>query len=269
MGIVSDLKTTQTRLFVFTIILYGVLTIFFAYYPLAKQFEFTYFSTPALFGVPVSDHFVTLDWWVTSLYVVAWFPVLWVVFMLFYWKVRGYKTAFIIYLAITLAWFVCVLAINIVYLLSGPNDPLHPDNPAGSYRRCCTPEFYTAVPECPNFERPMPACNPPIALGELGVNGPFIFQMIVNAIIIVIWIVYLVLTLRLRRFMDTYEDKGGDSNYVAVTLKKGDDNGTMLLPKATQQQQPVQGSLYNNNSGAASNQRSFAGTSNVPTLVKR
>ena len=211
---VKILTQSQTLLLIFAGVLYILMTVYSAYYPLARTFTHTLFATPSLYGVWVSDRFVTLDWWITSLQTLAWLPVFWAPLMLLFWRSRGYKVAHIVVLSILLLLEVTTLVVNSVWISSGKNDPRYPDNPASSLSACCTPEFYQTVTTCPNFARPSPQCNPPIALNQLGTDGTYVFGFVINVLLIPIFALMLWLTVRLDKAVQVYdrEEKGADGD---------------------------------------------------------
>jgi hypothetical protein len=214
MGLVSDLRLVQLRLCVLVCIVYVLLSIPLAYYVMSRSFIFTYFGSPATYGMLTSERFATLDWWTTYCWVFAWFPVLWVgTFMLLNFRVKGYKIAFIVYLSVSLAVWLSTFVIHCIWMRQR-NDPTFPNNPANSYRSCCTPEFYNVVPTCPNFGSAAPECNPPIALAELGSNGDFALAFCFNISLIVLWSFFLYFTIEFMKLMDKYAATGGDASYL-------------------------------------------------------
>jgi len=229
MGVARKLQSAQTRILIVTIVTYVILTVFYAYYPLAESFVFTYFSTPGLYGVLVSERFQSVYWWITSLWSLSWFAVFWSMWMLIFWKSKPYKIAFLIYLGISMVWWFSIFIVQFIWLLN-KNDPSFPDNPASSYRACCTPEFYNTVPTCPNFGSAAPECNPPINLSELGVNGDFVFAFAFNIVLFALWGVYIALTVNFMRLVDEFALKG-DANYVPVKLDNIENGAETIVPK--------------------------------------
>ena len=214
MGVVSDLKLVQLRLVVLVCILFVLLVIPLGYYVLTRKYRFTYFGSPTTYGMLTSERFASLDWWTTYFWMFSMFPLLWVgTFMLLNWKSNGYKTAFIVYLSVTLALWLCTFVVHIVWL-RGRNNPADPDNPASSYRRCCTPEFYNVVPTCENYGSATPECNPPINLSELGTNGDFWIGFSFNVGLIVLWAFFLYFTIEFMKLINKYGASGGDSTFL-------------------------------------------------------
>ena len=235
MGLARDIQITQTWLLVMAGVMCVLHMAFEGYYPLTKQYKFTYFATPASYGVLSSYRFASLDWFMTGLYVLPELAIFWIPVMLIFWDVKWYKLALIIYLAILLMFGVSFFVIQTIWLTT-KNDPTtgNLDNPANSYRACCAPEFYMAVQDCPNFGKPSPDCNPAIALGELGTNGDFVFAYTWTILSMALEVLLLWFTIQLMRLRDKFEEKGGDQGFVVVSMPptKAPDGGggTTLLP---------------------------------------
>jgi hypothetical protein len=241
MGIATDLKWVQLRLSVITYIVYGIMSVFMSYYLLTRKFVFTFFGSPATYGMLTSERFASLEWWATLSWTAAWFPVLWVgSFLLLHWRSKGYKITFIVYLAVTMVVWLCIFVLHLVWI-TGRNNPLTPDNPANSYRACCAPEFYNTVPKCENYGSASPECNPPINLSELGSNGDFVVAFAMNISFIVLWAFYLFFTVEFMKLMDKYNANGGDAMY--LTQKKTD--STDMQQQSLPSQQPQQPVLLN------------------------
>lgn len=245
MGLHRDLQLNQTYLLIFAGVVSVITMTLLGYYPLTKQYEFTYFATPATYGVLSSDRFNTLDWWITALYVLPIFVCFWTGVMLVFWDTRGYKIFMIVYLSILLMWFITVFIIQTIFLAT-KNDPSagNLNNPANSYRACCTPEFYLSVTQCPNYGSPAPECNPSISLSELGANGDFVMAYCWTIAYMGLLSVMLYLTVRFMQLREQYEKARGDEKLREVTIKGNGDlgaGGSMLLT-----QNPIQSQLPSN-----------------------
>jgi len=229
MGIVSELKGIQTRLWILAGVASALWLVFYFAFPvLITQITYTYFADPALYGVVSNDRFETLFSWAVSMYALTGFPVLWVGIMITFYRLRWVKILFLVFLFITLLWYFVLLIIQFIWI-NNANDPAWPKNPANSHRACCTPEFYNTIRTCPNFDRPAPECNPPINLNELGIPGEYWFQFSYNLIVIAAWVAYIIMTFQFMRKMSEYESEGGDKTYTQKTLKGADDPGLLIV----------------------------------------
>jgi len=169
-----------------------IATLYFWYFPWTRMFQYTFFASPATYGVLTSSRF-NLQWWVFSLTALL-IPVLWFIgWMNNHYLSRGTKIAWLTMCSVELALWLLTFGISI-WWLSDRNNPDFPDNPANSYKACCTPEFYNTVGSCPNFGAPMPECNPGINLSELGTTWDFIFFFGVTFAMCIIYILYLYLS---------------------------------------------------------------------------
>ncbi len=120
-----------------------------------------------------------------------------------HWRRRSHKKVWIGYVSFELIFWLAVMGVEI-WWLSTRNDPSFPDNPATSYRACCTPEFYNTVGACPNYGSPHPECDPGIDISELGTNGDMVFFFAVTVVFTVTYIVYLVLGMQILRLTDMH-----------------------------------------------------------------
>jgi len=196
-----------------------VTTLFHTYYPLTRQFVFTYFASPALYGVLTSERFSSLQWWSCSWMALA-IPFLWLIGRVMdRWRQRSYWKAWIICSCLGLALWLATWIMELVWLVQR-NDPSFYDNPANSYRACCTPEFYNTVGACPNFEAPHPECDPSIDYGELGTNGDFVFYFGITFAYVVIWAMYIWLGFTLMKLVAIY-----NASFLGDTLKQQDNSG--------------------------------------------
>jgi|WetSurMetagenome_2_1015567.scaffolds.fasta_scaffold00112_55 hypothetical protein len=134
--------------------------------------------------------------WTYSL--TAWvIPILWWIgWMNNHWLSRPYKITWLIFCSVELAVWLLTLGVCFWWMLSR-NEPTFPDDPANSFKACCTPEFYNTVPSCPNYNHPMPECNPGININELGTNWPIVFFFVVIIIMIIIYMLYLWLSFQI------------------------------------------------------------------------
>jgi hypothetical protein len=203
-GITWEIASLQDMLTASQFLQLIVTMLFYSYYPLTRQIVFTYFASPATYGVLTSQRFDTLLWWMVALTIFALPPLVWIGEIKSHWRRRSYKITFIIYASFLIAWWAATIGVQTWWIVTR-NTPSFADNPANSYRACCTPEFYNTVGACPNFGAPHPECDPAINIGELGTNGDMIFYYAITWGLTIIWVVYLVLTVNLLRTTDVYE----------------------------------------------------------------
>lgn len=161
--------------------------------------------------------FKDYDWWRTSFLVVLAIPPIFAgMACLVFINVKFVKLLFLLYLVVTILWWTGVVITDIV-LMTRANDPTQPDNPASSFNRCCTPQFYTTVPYCNGPALPA-FCGPvPWSLNDLGINSLYIFSFIWECIYLGMWGAFIILVARLVQLMDKY-NQTGDDNYVKETL---------------------------------------------------
>ena len=165
--------------------------VFFSYYPLTRDFIFTYFASPTTYGVLTSERWSSLFWWLCSLQTLQILPLWLSGWMQVLYSRRSWKNFWLAWCFILLAWWLVTLGYLISYVATR-NDPAYPNNPANSYRACCVPEFYNVVGACPNFGSSHPECDPGINLNELGTNGDMVFFFFFVVVDILIWILYIV-----------------------------------------------------------------------------
>jgi hypothetical protein len=172
-----------------------ITTLYFLYFCWTRQLVFTYFASPATYGLLTSEHFVSLQWWIFSLTALCIPPLYWMGLMLGHYYTRWMKMVWCYFMVpAELALWLITLAVDI-YWITTKNDPAFPDNPANSNLACCTPEFYTTVVSCKNYLNPAPECNPSINLSELGTNGDMKFFFAVTLIMVGIFTLYLIISL--------------------------------------------------------------------------
>lgn len=208
-------------------------TLYFWYFPWTRQIEFTYFASPATYGLLTSRRF-DLEWWTYSMTALQFFAMYWVGLTMRRFLVRWLKVAWnYVICPIEIALWVLTWAVEIWWLAAN-NEPNFPDDPANSYLACCTPEFYTTVGSCPNFASLHPECDPSINISELGTPWDMIFFFIITIVMIGIFIVYLVLTLQIMWLTDDLV-KYGDPD---APIPKYQTPLSNALPTSAQYQTP-------------------------------
>jgi len=73
-GTARDIHRVQYYLWWATGVQLVVAMLFFSYYPWTRQFVFTYFASPATYGVLTSERFSSLFWWICSFTTLSIFP---------------------------------------------------------------------------------------------------------------------------------------------------------------------------------------------------
>ena len=202
-GVARELFSTTYLLWYVSAFQLGVTIVYFAYFPWTRKILFTYFASPATYGVLTSERFVSLQWWVYSLTALVIFPLWWVGWMNNHYLSKWPKTTWIAFCSVELALWVATWAIETWWLIDR-NNPSFPDNPANSYKACCTPEFYNTVGACPNFGDPHPECTPGININELGTNGDMVFFYAITVVMVVVFILYIVLSVQIMRLTDLF-----------------------------------------------------------------
>jgi len=186
----EDVSTLQFYLMLLSGFQCAVTTAFFLYYPWTRQFVFTYFASPTTYGVLTTERWNSLFWWICILTALQIFPLWYSGWMQVKWSRRSWKIFWIAYICVLLAIWLVTLGYMIAWLAQC-NDPSQPNNPANSYRACCTPEFYNTVGACPNYGQPHPECDPGINLSELGTNPDFRFFFFIELSEVFIWGFYI------------------------------------------------------------------------------
>ena len=127
----------------------------------------------------------------------------WVGWMNNHWLSRSKKITWLVICSVELVLWLLSFSV-LTWWLWDRNNPEFPDNPANSYKACCTPEFYNTVGACPNFGAPHPECDPGINLSELGTNGDIVFFYAVVVLLCIIYIVYLYVSVQVMWETDGY-----------------------------------------------------------------
>lgn len=189
----------------------------------------TCFSDPSLYGVCISKAFETLYSWSVSTWALTLFPCVFIPVMFVFFKSRAYKVVLMVFLCVTLAWYLVCFIMQFVWI-SRRNSLDYPDNPANSDRYCCPVEVYTVIRSCPNFGRPSPECDPPIRYDELGITPRFWLQFSYNIVVLCFWCVFIYFDWQFIKIVDQYLDAGGDSSHLVVK-PKSENAGEMLVSK--------------------------------------
>lgn len=214
-------------------------TLYYFYMPVSTTvIQYTYFSSPSLFGVLHSERFHSLYSYMISSY--AWLiPLMFLLLSIMIdWKKRWLKIFAIIYMVVLLVLFVCIGGANIAYA-STANNPSDPRNPANSDQMCCAAEFYSTYSGCRNFDSASPECNPPILLKELGVNSAFVAQFLASIVVVVFLVLELVFMFQLLGIVDKLMasmDNGGGGSTSLFAKDEDDNNDAVIqshLPSAT------------------------------------
>ena len=220
MGVVSVLKQIHWQLQMLCYLHTIAAVLFYSYYPQTRSFPVDYVSSPALQGIPVTQRFKSAEWWILSLYSPAiLIPLVSVGFTLVYWKARWRQIFLAVFLALALAFLFGVFILRMAWI-GRKNDPLDPDNPASSYARCCTSEYYLTVPSCRNHGSLTPECNPPYAKSDLGTNGDEVYFVCFTVAFGVVYALMLLNTVRLMRATYEYLNSGEEKD-------SGDSSGNM------------------------------------------
>lgn len=169
---------------------------FLFYYPTIRSFKFTYFeSIPP--GLLVSERFLTVDSWITGLFVLTIWTIFWTGFTIANWKLNWPKVLHLIITIFFTLWWIACLVIFLFFIVNA-NVLSEPTNPANDYRYCCAPEHFPFVATCPNF--PADPCVPPITQADLRINGDILLATIVSAVLAAMYIVYIVLVALMMRY---------------------------------------------------------------------
>ncbi len=235
MAAAKNVVRDMLRVQLYIVLLCGLLTVMTctleSFYP---QIVSVRFASPSDNPFTVG-WFSGYNWWKTALFVLAIPPSFLAMLTLVFNNVKPLKVLLLAYLVLALLWWLGVIITDIVFV-TGANNPAQPDNPASSFNRCCTPQYYTTVPYCNGPALPL-YCGPvPWSLADLGLNGPFIYALIWECLYLVLTGGLAVLTLRLMSLVDKF-NATGDENFVKRTLAETGTPYYQPVPIIQQQQQ--------------------------------
>lgn len=215
-GILKRLHHVELWLFALVFISLPLGFFFFGFYAMTRDYVYTYFFTPATYGVLTTNWYKVWDWWKTAMFTLIWPMPAFVMAEIIFFKVFWIKVVFLVYLVLNEFWWITVVVVDIVLMASDPNDPtVSTTNPARSFKACCAPEWYLTVPKCPNYGAANPLCYFPIySIKELGFNWVFVVTFIMECIVMGIWGVFIYLVIEHMLAVREFFEKGGDQYFL-------------------------------------------------------
>jgi hypothetical protein len=103
-GVLTRLRHVETWLFSMIWVVMPVSLFFFGFYALTREFIYSYFFTPATYGVLTTNWYRIWDWWKTALFaLMVPFPGLAAAEIIFF-KLFWVKIVFLVYLCLTELW---------------------------------------------------------------------------------------------------------------------------------------------------------------------